>query len=156
MFKLVARVVTRAAGIVSNIPGPVGSVASAIAVTGYLAEGNFARAASYMPGLVPGGKLFSLASRMAKGGVLARNVARGYAVERMAHFAIRTRHPLSRISYNKNHYGLRGRPDFVVRGRMTKKIKRVYEVKSSRAKLSRYQQYNKLKQGRRYKILRWR
>jgi RHS repeat-associated protein len=150
-IKLIAGIVAKAADIVSNVPGPIGQVSSAVAVIGHLASGNYAAASQSAIGIIPGGKLLS---NVAKGVRVSVNAAKGRAVERVAQSAIRIRHPVARIVNNRKVNTLRGRPDFVVYNR-SNKIIRVYEVKSGKAKLSAHQKANQAKMGRNYRVLRW-
>ncbi|MFD7018637.1 PA14 domain-containing protein [Streptomyces sp. NPDC059928] len=62
-WKSVVHVATTAAEVVAYVPGPVGTVASGVAVAGQLAQGNKQAAAMDALGMIPGGKL---ASTMAK------------------------------------------------------------------------------------------
>ncbi len=157
VFKLVTKIVTKVADVVSNVPGPIGMVASGVATAGYAAQGNWAKAAESAIGMVPGGKQASWALKAGKALVLARNVARGAAVEKFAHAAIKMRHPLSKVTFNRGAagFGLKGRPDFTVTNRVTNKIVRAYETKSGNARLSVAQKYNQRLLGNKYKILRW-
>ncbi|WP_281178541.1 RHS repeat-associated core domain-containing protein, partial [Amycolatopsis jejuensis] len=51
----VVNVVTRVAEVVSNIPGPIGAIASGLAAVGNAVQGNFAAAASYAADAISGG-----------------------------------------------------------------------------------------------------
>ncbi len=62
-LKSVAKAVTKVATAVSYIPGPVGMVASGVAVAGNLAQGNWKGAAVSATGLVGGGIVGKLASK---------------------------------------------------------------------------------------------
>ncbi|WP_188317016.1 PA14 domain-containing protein [Solihabitans fulvus] len=66
-WKSVVHVATTAAEVVSYVPGPVGTVASGVAVAGQLAQGNKAAAAMDALGMIPGGKL---------AGTVAKNAAK--------------------------------------------------------------------------------
>lgn len=80
-WKAVVHAVTKAAEIVSYVPGPIGMVASGVAVAGNLAQGNWRGAASAAVGLIPGGKLFgagaALAAHAVSGGVAIAAVKMG-------------------------------------------------------------------------------
>lgn len=156
-FKLVAKIVTKVADVVSNVPGPVGMIASGVATAGYMVQGNWAKAAESSIGMVPGGKQASWIVKAGKAAVVTRNSLRGKAVERIAHAAVKMRHPLSKVTHDKGaaSYGLRGRPDLRVTSRITNKIIRVYEIKSGGAKLSAAQKYNQKLLGNKFKIWRW-
>ena len=65
-FKKAVKVVTKVAEIASYIPGPIGMVASGVAVAGNLAQGNYKAAAEAALGLIPGGKLLATAAKVAK------------------------------------------------------------------------------------------
>lgn len=65
-FKKIAHAVATVASVVSVIPGPIGMAASAVAVVGYTASGDYKAAASAAIGLIPGGKIASGAIRTAK------------------------------------------------------------------------------------------
>ncbi|MCP3759357.1 PA14 domain-containing protein [Streptomyces sp. TBY4] len=64
-WKKVASVATTAAEVVSFVPGPVGTVASGVAVAGQLAQGNKQAAAAAALGMIPGGKLASTLAKSA-------------------------------------------------------------------------------------------
>ncbi|MEU4117066.1 PA14 domain-containing protein [Kitasatospora sp. NPDC028055] len=66
-WKSVVRVGTTAAEVVAFVPGPIGTVASGVAVAGQLAQGNKQAAAMDALGMIPGGKL---------AGTLARDAAK--------------------------------------------------------------------------------
>ena len=65
-LKKAVKVVTKVAEIASYIPGPIGMVASGVAVAGNLAQGNYKKAAEAALGLIPGGKLIATAAKAAK------------------------------------------------------------------------------------------
>ena len=64
-LKKAVKVVTKVAEIASYIPGPIGMVASGVAVAGNLAQGNYKAAAEAALGLIPGGKLLATAAKAA-------------------------------------------------------------------------------------------
>ncbi|MFJ7205993.1 PA14 domain-containing protein [Streptomyces sp. NPDC098789] len=64
-WKSVVRVGTTAAEVVAFVPGPVGTVASGVAVAGQLAQGNKQAAAMNALGMIPGGKLASTVAKSA-------------------------------------------------------------------------------------------
>ncbi|WP_329467214.1 PA14 domain-containing protein [Streptomyces sp. NBC_01431] len=64
-WKSVVRVGTTAAEVVAFVPGPVGTVASGVAVAGQLAQGNKKAAAMDALGMIPGGKLASTVAKSA-------------------------------------------------------------------------------------------
>lgn len=64
----VLRTVTRVATIASFIPGPIGMVASGVAVAGYAAQGNWGGALAAAVGFIPGGKLVSKIASMSRVG----------------------------------------------------------------------------------------
>lgn len=80
-WKAVVHNVTKAAEMVSYIPGPIGQAAAGVAVAGNLAQGNWQGAASAAVGLIPGGKLFgagaALAAHAAAGGIALAAVKMG-------------------------------------------------------------------------------
>ncbi|MFD9791443.1 PA14 domain-containing protein [Streptomyces sp. NPDC059070] len=64
-WKSAVRVATTAAEVVSFVPGPVGTVASGVAVAGQLAQGNKQAAAMDALGMIPGGKLAGTVAKAA-------------------------------------------------------------------------------------------
>nr|WP_198151809.1 PA14 domain-containing protein [Kibdelosporangium sp. MJ126-NF4] len=64
-IKSVVKVATKAAEVVSYVPGPVGTVGAGVAVAGNLAQGNYKAAAASAVGLVPGGKLVGAVAKAA-------------------------------------------------------------------------------------------
>ncbi|GAA0592893.1 hypothetical protein GCM10010394_22720 [Streptomyces crystallinus] len=64
-WKSVVRAGTTAAEVVAFVPGPVGTVASGVAVAGQLAQGNKKAAAMDALGMVPGGKLAGTVAKSA-------------------------------------------------------------------------------------------
>ncbi|MFG2698582.1 PA14 domain-containing protein [Kitasatospora sp. NPDC048407] len=64
-WKSVVSVGTTAAEVVAYVPGPVGTVASGVAVAGQLAQGNKKAAAMDALGMIPGGKLASTVAKTA-------------------------------------------------------------------------------------------
>nr|WP_264085102.1 PA14 domain-containing protein [Kibdelosporangium phytohabitans] len=64
-WKSAVKVATKAAEVVSYVPGPVGTVGAGVAVAGQLAQGNYKAAAANAVGLVPGGKLVSSVAKQA-------------------------------------------------------------------------------------------
>ncbi len=64
----VVKAVTNVATVASFIPGPIGMVASTVAVAGNLAQGNYKGAAAAAVGFIPGGKLVASGLKMTKFG----------------------------------------------------------------------------------------
>ncbi|MFF2073148.1 PA14 domain-containing protein [Kitasatospora sp. NPDC058162] len=64
-WKSVVHVATTAAEVVAYVPGPVGTVASGVAVAGQLAQGNKKAAAEDALGMIPGGKLAGAVAKTA-------------------------------------------------------------------------------------------
>nr|WSX47806.1 PA14 domain-containing protein [Streptomyces sp. NBC_00974] len=64
-WKSVVHVATTAAEVVAFVPGPVGTVASGVAVAGQLAQGNKQAAAMDALGMIPGGKLAGTVAKAA-------------------------------------------------------------------------------------------
>lgn len=62
-LKAVVKVVTKVASVASYVPGPIGMAASAVAVAGNLAVGNYAGAADAALGLIPGAKQAKMLSK---------------------------------------------------------------------------------------------
>ncbi|WP_076985575.1 PA14 domain-containing protein [Actinosynnema sp. ALI-1.44] len=85
-WKSAVKVATKAAEVVSYVPGPVGTVGAGVAVAGQLAQGNYKAAAANAVGLVPGGKLVSsVAKQAAKQAPVVAKAAQ--AVEKCNSFA---------------------------------------------------------------------
>lgn len=62
------KIATRVATIASFVPGPIGMLASGVAVAGYAAQGNWGGALGAAVGFIPGGKLVSKVASMSKVG----------------------------------------------------------------------------------------
>ena len=136
------KVVTKVAGAASWVPGPVGMIASGVAVAGNLAVGNYAGAAEAAVGLIPGGKM---ASALAKGSRTAVNYTKGKAAEKVALGAAKLRHPLSKVTSGGKGSGISTKlgyrfPDITVRSRITGNIKKIIEIKTGRAVYNNTQQ----------------
>ena len=65
------RIATRVATIASFVPGPIGMVASVVAVAGYAVQGNWRGALGAAVGFIPGGKLVSKIASMSRVGTRA-------------------------------------------------------------------------------------
>ena len=128
-WSLAIKIVTRVASVGSNIPGPVGMIASGVAVAGNIAVGNYAGAAEAAVGMIPGGKL---AQGLARGAKWAVNATRGKAAERVALGVAKLRHPLSKVEKGSSVMTPLGRrfPDIQVKSRITGNIKKYIEVKA--------------------------
>jgi RHS repeat-associated protein len=68
-LKKAAKAVAKVAEIASFIPGPIGMAAAGVATAGYLAAGDYKKAASAAVGLIPGGKLIATAVKVGKSAV---------------------------------------------------------------------------------------
>ncbi|TNC25093.1 PA14 domain-containing protein [Amycolatopsis alkalitolerans] len=66
VFNSVVHVVTAVADVVSNIPGPIGSIASGVAAVGYMIQGNWKEAAWAAAAIVPGVKYLRYAKNVEK------------------------------------------------------------------------------------------
>ncbi|WP_330334593.1 PA14 domain-containing protein [Streptomyces sp. NBC_00536] len=64
-WKSVVSTATKAAEVVAFVPGPIGTVASGVAVAGQLAQGNKQAAAMDALGMIPGGKLVGTMAKTA-------------------------------------------------------------------------------------------
>jgi RHS repeat-associated protein len=64
-WKSAVKVATSAAEVVSFVPGPIGTVASGVAVAGQLVQGNKQAAAMNALGMIPGGKLVGSVAKAA-------------------------------------------------------------------------------------------
>lgn len=79
-WKTALKVTTRVASVASFIPGPVGMIASGVAAAGYVAQGQYAKAALAAVAFVPGGKFAAnLASKSSFGTKMLTAVVRTQA-----------------------------------------------------------------------------